>query len=224
MSIKPPPDSSNPSLVHRWLYDVYTTLKVGFDFTGLTATVAELNNIDGTTSNIQTQLDTKLVKTSNLSDVSSVATARTNLGLGDMALENANAIAVTGGTLAAVIVTSSSVDSTPIGSGSPSSGTFTSLTASSGITCTGDLALQTIGNKISVPVGSNATAGSAVLVGGTVTVANTAIGTNSLVFLSRSTTGGTVGHLSYTKIDATSLTINSSSATDTSTINWWFIN
>jgi len=60
--------------------------------------------------------------------------------------------------------------------------------------------------------------GSAVLVGGTVTVANTNIGASDRILVIRSTTGGTEGHLSYTISGLTSFTINSSSATDTSTV------
>lgn len=76
---------------------------------------------------------------------------------------------------------------------------------------------------INIRSGSNARIGSAVLVAGTVTVANTSVNATTLIFLSRSTTGGTVGHLSYTVINGTSFTINSSSATDTSTINYLLI-
>tara|TARA_A100001201_G_scaffold23033_1_gene25997 strand:- start:634 stop:2484 length:1851 start_codon:yes stop_codon:yes gene_type:complete len=47
--------------------------------TGVTAT--EYDYLDGVTSSIQTQLDAKLAKASNLSDVASASTSRTNLGL-----------------------------------------------------------------------------------------------------------------------------------------------
>jgi parallel beta-helix repeat protein len=79
------------------------------------------------------------------------------------------------------------------------------------------------GNKFSTgPIN-----GTAVLVGGTVTV-NTAeiVGVagdlpNEYVILSRTVTGGTPGHLSVGTITAgASFVINSSSATDTSTIYW----
>lgn len=43
---------------------------------------AELQRLDGVTSPVQTQIDSKLTASSNLSDVGSAATARTNLGLG----------------------------------------------------------------------------------------------------------------------------------------------
>ena len=65
------------------------TLSIGG--TAVTATAAELNYVDGVTSNIQTQLNAKqasgsyAVTTNNLSDLSSASTARTNLGLGSLA-------------------------------------------------------------------------------------------------------------------------------------------
>lgn len=65
--------------------------------------------------------------------------------------------------------------------------------------------------------------GNAVLVAGTVTVANTNINANDAIFLSRSTTGGTEGTLSYTINAGVSFTINSSSAADTSTIEYFIV-
>lgn len=62
--------------------------------------------------------------------------------------------------------------------------------------------------------------GAATLVAGTVTVANRIVTANSRIFLTRATTGGTTGHLSYTISAGASFTITSSSNTDTSVINW----
>lgn len=78
-------------------------------------------------------------------------------------------------------------------------------------------------NKLLVSSGSNKTAGTATLVGGTVTVANTSVTANSIIFYSRQTTGGTAGHLSITKSNGVSFTINSTSATETSTVGWWIV-
>lgn len=77
---------------------------------------------------------------------------------------------------------------------------------------------------ISLKDGANKRMGQAVLVGGTVTVSNTKVTANTRIFLTRQVAGGTLGHLSVgTVVAATSFVINSSSATDTSTINWLLI-
>lgn len=49
---------------------------------------AELQYLDGLTANIQGQLDTKLRDTNNLSELTSASTARSNLGLGTLAIQN----------------------------------------------------------------------------------------------------------------------------------------
>jgi hypothetical protein len=67
---------------------------------------------------------------------------------------------------------------------------------------------------------ANMAMGTATLAAGTVTVANTSVTASSVIFLSRATTGGTTGQLSYTITAGTSFTINSSSNTETSTVNW----
>ena len=63
-------------------------------------------------------------------------------------------------------------------------------------------------------------AGQARLVAGTVVVPTPDIQPGCLVFLSRATTLGTPGHLSYTQVDGVSFTITSSNAADISTVNW----
>jgi hypothetical protein len=63
-----------------------TALKIGGST--VTASVTELNYVDGVTSAIQTQLDAKAVKANNLSDLTNAATARTNLGLGSLAIKS----------------------------------------------------------------------------------------------------------------------------------------
>ena len=65
--------------------------------------------------------------------------------------------------------------------------------------------------------------GTATLVGGTVTVSTTQVHTNSIVLLSRKTSGGTPGTLTYTISSETSFTITSSSGTDTSTVDWLIV-
>lgn len=48
---------------------------------------------------ISTSLSEKLAKASNLSDVTDVSAARSNLGLGSMAVQAANSVSITGGTI-----------------------------------------------------------------------------------------------------------------------------
>lgn len=87
----------------------------------------------------------------------------------------------------------------------------------------GDLKI-TAGKGVQVGTsGSVARMGTATLVGGTVTVANTSVGANTKIFLSRATTGGTTGQLSYTKSNGVSFTITSTSGTETSTVDWMLV-
>jgi len=62
--------------------------------------------------------------------------------------------------------------------------------------------------------------GTATLVAGTVTVANTSVTANSLVFLTVTLPGGTVGYLSVAVTAGTGFVITSSSALDTSTVGY----
>ena len=69
-----------------------------------TVTNTEFKYLDGVTSAIQTQLDAKLVKANNLSDVTSASTARTNLGVAigtDVQAHDADLDAIAGLTSAA---------------------------------------------------------------------------------------------------------------------------
>lgn len=121
----------------------------------------------------------------------------------------------------------------------------TTLTATAGaITATnGNLVLGTAGNKIlSTSVATTTTGGAnsfgtVTLVGGTATVATTAITTNSIVFLTRQTIGATgaaaLGQISRgTIVNGTSFVINalltadatSLATTDVSNIGWMIVN
>jgi hypothetical protein len=53
---------------------------------------------------LTTEVGGKLAKTSNLSDLSDVSAARTNLGLGSMATQNSSAVAISGGTINGVMM------------------------------------------------------------------------------------------------------------------------
>ncbi len=66
-------------------------------------------------------------------------------------------------------------------------------------------------------------AGTATLVAGTVVVSNVNVGASSIILLSRNVAGGTLGNLSISAQSAGSFTILSSSATETSTVNYLII-
>ncbi|WP_031039929.1 glycosyl hydrolase family 28-related protein [Streptomyces sp. NRRL F-5650] len=82
------------------------------------------------------------------------------------------------------------------------------------------LNLGSAGGGIAIKEGANARMGIATLAAGTVTVANTSVTANTRVATFRQAAGGTLGHLSTTKVAGTSFTITSSSNTDTSVVGW----
>lgn len=87
----------------------------------------------------------------------------------------------------------------------------------------GQLTISSAG-VIGIASGSNQRAGNATMVAGTVTVANTTVTADTIVLLTRKTSGGTPGTLiTYTVTAATSFTINSDSALDTSTFSYFLI-
>lgn len=104
--------------------------------------------------------------------------------------------------------------------------TTTDVAAADRLQVNGNVNLITAGNKIKIATGTNASIGvSGAMVAGTITVSTTAVTAGSLIYLSVNTPGGTQGFLSVgTIVAATSFVINSSGATDTSTVNWWIIN
>lgn len=59
-----------------------------------------------------------LLASNNLADLQDIAVAKQNLHLGNMADQNANTVAITGG----------SINGTPVGSSTPAAGKFTNLT------------------------------------------------------------------------------------------------
>lgn len=72
--------------------------------------------------------------------------------------------------------------------------------------------------------GTNQRAGNAALVGGTVTVNNTTVTANTVVMLTRKTSGGTIGTaITYTLSAGTSFTISSDNILDTSTFSYFLI-
>lgn len=71
-------------------------------------TLKELQDLivgdESTVSALVVTVAGKLQKDQNLSDLTNVGTARSNLGLGTMATQNANAVAITGGTIDGVTI------------------------------------------------------------------------------------------------------------------------
>ncbi len=70
----------------------------------------EFGYLNGVSSAIQTQLDAKLTASNNLSDLTTVSTARTNLGLGTIATQDANNVSISGGAVTGLGSPSASSD------------------------------------------------------------------------------------------------------------------
>ena len=105
--------------------------------------------------------------------------------LGTMAFENANSVAITGGAIGGVGITGSTVDNTPIGSSTPSTGKFTTLSASVPIPIT------------SGGTGANTAAGARTNLGlGTMATQN--IGINATITTAKLTVTGTNGSMTFT--------------------------
>ena len=73
-------------------------------------TNTEFQHINTVSSNVQTQLDAKVVKASNLSDLASASTARSNLGLGTMAVQNSGTVSISGGSITGIGTPSNNSD------------------------------------------------------------------------------------------------------------------
>lgn len=91
---------------------------------------------------------------------------------------------------------------------------------------TDTLTNKTVGDKVRVTTGANASAGTGTLVGGTVTISTTTVTASSLIFLTDTNTSVTnVGTLTVSaKSAGVSFTVTSTSPLDTSTFNWIIVN
>lgn len=108
--------ATSSSIVYRNISDGLTANYTPVNYTAVNPQVqGHLHGIDNALAGSGMGF---LLASNNLSDVDNVATARTNLGLGTMAVQNANAVDITGGT----------IDGTAIGSTTPSTLKATSIT------------------------------------------------------------------------------------------------
>ena len=88
-------------------------LASGIDATKIadgSVTSTEFQYINTLSSNAQTQLDAKLAKAQNLSDLASASTARSNLGLGTMAVQNSATVSISGGSITGLSTPSNNSD------------------------------------------------------------------------------------------------------------------
>jgi hypothetical protein len=89
----------------------------------------------------------------------------------------------------------------------------------------GNLALQTIGSKLIIAAGTNASIGIVTLTAGTVTVNNTLVTNNSIILLTIQ--GGTLtnigSHYISARVANTSFTITSTNILDSSNVGWLII-
>lgn len=112
--------------------------------------------------------------------------------------------------------------------GSSTSAPFYLQGATGGVTANfnANVSLATVGNKLNIATGSNASVGTGTLSGGTVTISTTAVTANSLIFLTDTASVLTnVGTLSVSaKSAGVSFTVTSANVLDTSTFNWLIIN
>ena len=73
-------------------------------------TNTEFQHINTVTSNVQTQLNGKLTASNNLSDIGTASTARSNLGLGNMAVQNSGTVSISGGSITGIGTPSNNSD------------------------------------------------------------------------------------------------------------------
>ncbi|MFA5866093.1 MAG: hypothetical protein WC975_15585 [Phycisphaerae bacterium] len=97
------------------------------------------------------------------------------------------------------------------------------LTPDGDTKATGNVRMSSVGKGLRIKEGTNARMGVATLVAGIRTVSNTNVTANTRIFISRSTSGGTRGHLAYVINPGKSFTVYSSTTADISTFSWLLI-
>jgi len=141
---------------------------------------------------------------------------------------SANNTAITNGTANNVTITNGTINNATIGLTTAAAANFTNVysgneSISGALNVTGN---TTMNSMMFMPVGANKSAGTATLLNGTILVNTTMVTANSLILYSRQTNGtGATGNLFIpAKNAAANFTINSSAATDNSTVAWMLIN
>lgn len=139
-------------------------------------------------------------------------------------------VATTAGATGQTLMGSTGADpaftSSPSFAGSVTAATTVTATLGNITATNGNLVMSTAGNKVVVPTGANASAGTSGVMAGTpgsVTVATTASSATAKVFYARATAGGTLGNVSISAQDGTGFTLLST-GNESSTFNWWIIN
>lgn len=131
-------------------------------------------------------------------------------------------------TMTSPALTTPAITGLATGSGVAAAATASTLAArdSSGDLTAGNLISATAGKGVQIKSGTDARAGEATLVVGSVTVSNSTVtnlsgGVGDIITLTRRTSGGTIGTaITYTISNGTSFTINSDNPLDTSTFTY----
>ena len=92
-----------------WLFDISNIyIHYNINLNNLKFSIDKF--INSLSSNAEDQLTAKLVKASNLSDLASASTSRTNLGLGTMAVQNSGTVSISGGSITGLSTPSNNSD------------------------------------------------------------------------------------------------------------------
>jgi hypothetical protein len=113
------------------------TAAVGLIITQLGSITVQNVTVTGTATVANLSLTAPLPVASGGTGATTASGARTNLGLGSMAIQNASSVAITGGAIAGATITGGSINNATVGASTPSSGAFTTLSATGGGSLTG---------------------------------------------------------------------------------------